>query len=54
MCGFCHEGFSIFSTDLKGNKNVIWVNISKSKNGIKNRGHGFKFLSLGVETHSWP
>ena len=37
----CYEGFSIFSTDFKGNKNVIVANISKSKNIIKNRGHGF-------------
>ena len=37
----CYQGFSIFSTDFKGNKNLIQVNISKSKNRIKNRGHAF-------------
>ena len=40
----CYEGFSIFSTNFKGNKNVILANISKSKNVIKNRGHGFLLL----------
>ena len=41
----CYEGFSIFSADFKGNKNVILANISKSKNVIKNRGHSFLLLS---------
>ena len=40
----CYEGFSIFSTDFKGNKNVILANISKSKNVIKNRRHDFLLL----------
>ena len=33
----CYEKFSIFSTDFKGNKNVIQVNKSKSKRNQKSR-----------------
>ena len=44
-CAFsCYEGFCIYSTDFRGNKNIILANISKSKNAIKNRGHGFLLL----------
>ena len=36
----CYKGFSILSTDFKGNKNVILFNISRKNNVINNCGHG--------------
>ena len=42
----CYEGFSIFSNNFKGNKNVTLANISKSKNVINNRRHGFILLLI--------
>ena len=42
----CYDGFSIFSADFKGDKNVILVNISISENVIENCGHSFLVLFI--------